>query len=130
VQYENIILCRAKGKKWFFLPGGHIEDGESAREALLRELEEELGESGYKISSFIGMCENIFSMDKNTLHHEFNVIFEVGLPKDFVAVSKEEHLEFIAIRSDEINDYDILPSGIKDGVIEWIANRRPFFKEL
>ncbi len=35
---DSIILCRVKGAELFFLPGGHIEDGESAKVALLREL--------------------------------------------------------------------------------------------
>ena len=39
---EEIILCQTKDAKWFFLPGGHIEDGESARATLLRELREEI----------------------------------------------------------------------------------------
>lgn len=45
---QGILLCRrnptakAYPGKWD-LPGGHIEDGESAEQALVRELREELG---------------------------------------------------------------------------------------
>lgn len=40
----KFLLCRGKGKVNFFFPGGHIEEGESAPEALMREIQEELGE--------------------------------------------------------------------------------------
>ena len=32
----KILLCRAKGGKSTYLPGGHIEFGETGREALVR----------------------------------------------------------------------------------------------
>ena len=81
VQGENIILCHVKEKNWYFLPGGHIENGESAKQGLLRELKEEIGENDYSISSFIGICENIFSLDENTSQQEVNIIFQVNAPE-------------------------------------------------
>ena len=34
---------RTPGEPWYFLPGGHVEHGESMADALTRELEEETG---------------------------------------------------------------------------------------
>ena len=39
----RILLCKAKGGSTTYLPGGHIELGETGREALVREMKEETG---------------------------------------------------------------------------------------
>ena len=41
IRNSKILLCRAKGGKSTYLPGGHIEFGETGREALRREMKEE-----------------------------------------------------------------------------------------
>jgi len=130
VHGEEIILCRVKDAKWFFLPGGHIEDGESARTALLRELHEEIGSSNYKINSFIGVCENIFSLEKDVLQHEINIIFKVDVPNELKVNTKEDHIEFVSIAKNNLKDYKILPATLKDGLIEWLENEKPFLKEI
>ena len=45
---ERVLMChRHPNRRWYpdiwDLPGGHIEDGEQPHDALIRELEEELG---------------------------------------------------------------------------------------
>jgi ADP-ribose pyrophosphatase YjhB (NUDIX family) len=42
---EHILLCKTLDlpKAFYFLPGGHVEHGESATETVLRELQEEAG---------------------------------------------------------------------------------------
>ena len=130
VQGGDIILCKAKGAGWFFLPGGHIEEGESARSALLRELEEETGIDNFQIVSLIGICENIFSLDKETSQHEINIIFEVNIPQILKIESKESNIEFVNIKRGGLKNSNILPSSLKDGVLEWLENKKPFFKEI
>lgn len=125
----NIILCRAKGKEWFFLPGGHIDNGESSREALIREIHEEIGDIGQKISSFIGISENIFQYDEGSLQHEINIIFEVDVSREEVE-SQRDHIEFVTIRSKDIKDTKILPEEIKEGILSWLKTKEPFFKEI
>lgn len=39
----NILSVRSHGRDRFYLPGGKIEPGETAREAIKREINEELG---------------------------------------------------------------------------------------
>jgi ADP-ribose pyrophosphatase YjhB (NUDIX family) len=124
----NVILCRSKGKEWFFLPGGHIENGESAESALIREIHEEIGDIGQKISSFVGIVENIFERNEGS-QHEINVIFEVGIDKNSV-VSREEHIEFKTIERKDIESTNILPVEVKKGIIEWFEREEPFYKEM
>lgn len=42
IQNRRLLVCRAKGKEHFIAPGGKIEVGETALQALQRELTEEL----------------------------------------------------------------------------------------
>ncbi len=130
VRGEEIILCRVKEAKWFFLPGGHIGNGESARTALLRELHEEIGVSNYKINSFIGVCENIFPLEEGILQHEINIIFKVDVLNELKVNSKEDNIEFVSITKNNLKDCKILPATIKDGLIGWLENKKPFLREI
>lgn len=130
VRGEEIILCRVKDAKWFFLPGGHVEDGESARNSLLRELKEEIGDGDYDISSFIGACENIFSLEENLFQHEINIVFKVNVPSTLKVGTKEDHIEFVTIPKGTLKDYKILPAPLKEGLMTWLETNEPFLKEL
>ena len=127
---DNVILCRVKDAKWFFLPGGHIEDGESAKVALLRELREEIGEGNYNITSFVGVCENIFPLKESVFQHEVNIILAVNVPEGIEPETKEDHIGFISVAKDDLKNYKILPASLKDGIIEWLDSNQPFFKEI
>lgn len=73
----------------YFLPGGHVEVGESAENALIRELREELGVN-CSIKNFLGVIENKWE-EREVFHHEINHIFEIDsqeLHTDFIPKSK------------------------------------------
>ena len=42
IKNRKLLLAYSKNKQYFYLPGGKIDDGESATQALCREIEEEL----------------------------------------------------------------------------------------
>lgn len=43
IRNKRLLSARSKGKKLFYLPGGKREPGESDSQALVREIQEELG---------------------------------------------------------------------------------------
>lgn len=129
LQGEKIVLCRVKGEEKFFLPGGHVENGETVKRALLRELDEEVGSYNYQLGAFAGVCEGIFSNEKDTLQQEVNLLFEVHMSEGQI-VSKEDHIEFISMDKAALDECEIMPTGIKEGILEWLDRNAPFFREF
>lgn len=128
IQKEKIVICRIKNTDKYFLPGGHIEDGESVQAALVRELREEIGDRIYEVSSFIGVCENVFSVQEGLMQHEVNIVFEVSVPQDLKIDSQEDHIEFLNVPIKDLKNYNILPVSLKEGLFEWLDSKKPFFK--
>ena len=93
---DKVLLVRQKDGNHTFLPGGHIEEGEKAEAALVREIAEELGEAA-TVRTFVGAVENAW-VDDCTRIHEINLVFEAevpGLNSSKPPESEEAHLEFL-----------------------------------
>lgn len=87
----NILLCRAKGGKTTYLPGGHIEFGETGRQALVREIKEELGLDS-STGAFLGVVENSF-LQHGAPHSEINLVYELSLAQGEIH-AQEDWIEF------------------------------------
>lgn len=57
IKDNKVLLAQAKGDENTFLPGGHVEFGESAKEALVREIREEIGIT-CTVHEFLGVVEH------------------------------------------------------------------------
>ena len=93
VRGGRILLCRAKGARTTYLPGGHVEFGETGREALVREVREELGVES-AAGRFLGVVENRFEQHGKP-HAEVNLVYELQLAAEAAdPVSREDWIEF------------------------------------
>lgn len=110
----KFLLCRGKGNSNWFFPGGHIEEGEGAPQALVREIQEELGEKS-EVVRFLGASENKF--EKNGGTHEINLVFEVKLLDDGEKMSQEDHLEFAWFTREEMQDAVVFPLSLKNALL-------------
>lgn len=102
---EFLLVRRAESKKehpglWEF-PGGNVDEGETAEEAALRELEEETGLKG----------EIIRTGEPGTVDYPHGLYeihpFLVLVDSDDVELSPE-HVEYEWISIDEISEYDTI----------------------
>ncbi|MGR5063388.1 NUDIX domain-containing protein [Photobacterium sp. DNB22_13_2] len=110
---DHILLVRAIGDNMTFLPGGHIEFGESAPVALARELGEEASIEA-SIGTFVGAVENEWLLDGQP-QAEINLIFEVETCLSYrqLVVSNEPHLEFLWVPCAEIEQWNLFPESLR-----------------
>jgi 8-oxo-dGTP diphosphatase len=122
----QLLLARQLAEpSWWFLPGGHVEPGESVERALVREIAEELGTDA-RIHGLLGVVENRYS-DGGGTHHELNLVFEVAVG-DTELVSKEEHLEFCWLSLARVAAADVRPSALSDAILATGDDEVPFWR--
>lgn len=124
IRDDRILLAKQKTESNTFLPGGHIEAGEYAEEALRRELQEELG-SDSRVGRFVGVLEHKFTDKHGREYEEINLIFEVKLDSSKVE-AKESHLEFKWVNPDEFGKENLLPSSLQTILPGWLKEKKPF----
>ncbi|MFA6391862.1 MAG: NUDIX domain-containing protein [Patescibacteria group bacterium] len=108
-----------------FLPGGHLEFGETIEDGLKREINEEMGVE-VKSIKFLKAFENFYSTN-NIKHHEINLVHEVSLNIDSPEAIKaqEDHISFTWIEIEKIKDVKMLPPVIHRYLVEYFADKSP-----
>ena len=120
----KILVCRNRKKGYYFFPGGHLEYGEKLKDALARELKEELNTALDKFS-FIGAVDNIFTEDGEK-HHEINLVFKTKL-KDHKTKSQEDHIDFALLDKKEFAAVQLYPIALKKSVLKYFQDKKIFF---
>ncbi|MBO6167662.1 MAG: NUDIX domain-containing protein [Kiritimatiellae bacterium] len=106
VRDAKILLCKAKGSSTTYLPGGHIEFGETGREALTREMMEETGLAATP-RNFLGVVENNF-LQHGKPHAEINLVYSMDVEGEEVS-AKEDWIEFVWWPLDDLEGARLLP---------------------
>lgn len=106
----KLLLCKAKGGKSTYLPGGHIEFGETGRQALVREMVEETGLAS-ETGRFLGCVENSF-LQHGKPHAEINLVYEMTVA-DLKVEATEDWIEFLWCPLSELETANLLPAAFR-----------------
>jgi len=116
----KVLLAHSTGASNTFLPGGHIDTGEGAESALVREIHEEIGKRAI-VKRFVGAVESVWSED-GLDNHEINLVFEVDIPELDSAKplqSLEGHLEFIWVEPSALEMHNLQPDSLIECLTNW-----------
>ena len=116
IRNGRVLLCLPKDRSYSYLPGGHIEFGETGREALVREMKEETGLDA-TAGDLLGVVESSF-VQKGEKHCEINLIYEMkveveGKGRQWNVSSCEDWICFDWVECDKIDSVNLLPPEMK-----------------
>ena len=114
----DVLLCRNVDRGYLFLPGGHVEFGEPAADALAREFAEE-SDLAVRVGPLLLATEGGFEQ-RGKRHHEINLVFHVeparGPAPDRVT-SRERQIAFDWTPLAAVLERDVRPQAIQ----AWLA---------
>lgn len=143
-QGGSVLLCQNTRHGYYYLPGGHVEFGESATAALSREFIEETGLAA-KVGPLLLLTEERFEQ-RGRPRHELNLMFlvehlhtpdpqpsatEPAEPHTGPVSTLEEGIRFEWVDLAAIPDLDLVPPTAKaflaaggrvEGTVGWIAS--------
>lgn len=123
-QEDKFLIMRVNKTDYYHIPGGHIEIGEDSKEAVTREIKEEI-ECDVKDARLFAIQENFWERRGKNCHGiEFYYIITLNSPlpmKNYERIENDKGedklLEFKWVTSDELKDIDLRPNNIRDMLI-------------
>lgn len=123
---DNKLLVNKYDDNSYCLPGGSVEIGETSKEAILRELKEEIN-LNFEILSFAGIAENFFTNLKGQKTHSIDFYYYVKLVDDkdyeFIDYNRIENdkgriveHKFSWININKLNEIQLLPLEVRDKI--------------
>ncbi|PHP51777.1 NUDIX domain-containing protein [Actinomyces ruminis] len=105
---DEVLLVQSTGSGWWFLPGGHLETGETLSQCLVRELIEEARLEVTELHG-LGFIEHSYTDDTGG-HHELNVLIQAASVGEVGAV--EDDLTFQWFPVSMLAALDVRPEGV------------------
>lgn len=118
---ETVLVCRSLKHGHCYLPGGHVEFGESTVDALRREFREETGRD-VRVGKLVTVIEQRF-IQRNKERHELSLVFHVEL-EEFVdgchppeIRSQEADIAFEWHRAAELESSEFVPAPLAKALL-------------
>ena len=110
---DKVLLCKNKNLGHYYLPGGHVEFGDTLEETIYKEMDEELNLTKGDIEniSFKDYLENFYDKEDGK-HCELNMVFTAELKDGINIESQEDHIDFEWINLEKVSKVNLLPKGI------------------
>jgi 8-oxo-dGTP pyrophosphatase MutT (NUDIX family) len=119
IMEDHVLLCRNVEGGYRYLPGGHVEPGESAAAALAREFMEESGVA-VRVGGLLLISEHGF-VQKGRPRHEIDLVFHVEHPPTLdpsrAWPSLEPDIAFDWVALSDLGAADLRPASISDWLI-------------
>jgi len=116
----QLLVCHTKGAGNTYLPGGHVEFGESAPVSLVREIQEEMGLES-QAGRFLGAIEHSFTQNGRP-HCEINIVFQLDIPGVIPGQSipvREGHLDFCWLPVADLGASKLEPHVVRNLIRSW-----------
>ena len=133
---RGVMLCRPSSGGYAYLPGGHVEFGETAGAALEREVLEELGMKA-KAERYLGTLESSFVQRQGATerrHHEINLVFQLSssvIARRARLEAVEEGIEFFWNPTHNLAEVNLLPKPLRLLIPRWsIGKIEPWASDM
>ena len=121
---NKFLAVKMNDNPFYCLPGGHVELGEDTNQAILREMEEELGYA-VKIQKLVSINQNFFNGVDGKKFHEIGFYYIVNAVdeskinlSDYVREELDkgtiQHLDFKWFTKEELKKIDFRPAFVVD----------------
>lgn len=125
VRDGKLLVCQPKKGGRCYLPGGHIEFQETASQALVREVQEEMGLSA-TAGDFLAVAENAF-VQNGEPHCEINLFFVLDIPGletsgNPPAMEAWIAFQWVPFTPEALRQANLLPSHLIDDLPAWLAH--------
>lgn len=128
-KYGKLLIDKPRKKPTFQMIGGKVEDGESIRDAAIRECHEELGEKAIfdeSLLEFVMDFEEIATSDPSKRIH-MNIFQYKGALKGELSTSKEIE-QFMWFGADD--DRNILSNTLKNEIVPYCIKNGLIVEQL
>jgi ADP-ribose pyrophosphatase YjhB (NUDIX family) len=78
IRDNQVLLNRFGDHDYWFLPGGRVEMGETSREGLQREMQEEL-QAEVRVGQLLWIVESFFDGVEDKTYHELGLYYQMDL---------------------------------------------------
>ncbi len=119
IHNNKILVHKNVNKDHYCLPGGRIAIGESSKQAVEREIKEELNKD-VQINRFLAVVENFFEMNQSK-YHEIFFLFETefkdkedkSIEHTLYNAEGKDYLQYEWLELDKLDNYNIVPNCMK-----------------